>query len=346
MPKVYQASTVCNAAIGYFLVVYNIGPPQQCEVRCDGTCSGYGDINNTHCALCTIDPQDSPTVTEENLENIYFKTWNKQTKKHAGCRSNDQCLVCQESQSIKITSNTKLLLSQYCTHYFPHDLPQNLSVHIDVVPGAKNVKIIGKGTLISQTWPITFNPPLLIGNSLHKNLISSSDNPGIVFANKNDKTETNAITIANEGKIQISAFAPNFRTMVIVAGFKATPIKLHKHSFIEGAAKESLVGLGHVTGHVTLLCINSHNSTQHYVVQEIRRDKVIVTTDPNKLCKEVNLTKLLGFYGTEYEEMFYDDFEEDEPPWKEVRIAATVSIVLLATLFLSNQPQFDSSKKK
>ena len=339
------AASVCNAALGFVLVAYRLGPMQQCKVRCDGTCSGYGDLNDTHCAVCTVDPRESPTL---DFGNASFVEWVPQTKSHKGCQSNNQCLACPQLKTLRVRSNTHVLLSKSCTHYDPHDDPSMFDVKLDVVPGARNVRIVGKGTVTSDVWPLQLRPPLLIGNKVRRNDFESHD-PEVLFALQEDQKASAAVRITEKGKVRVSAAAPQFKVLIVIAGMKAKPLELHKASYIEGYAGEAIAGLGHVTGSLKLACLNESGSNasvpnQHYVIQELMKDTVKITPVPDAPCTDVNLTRLLGYYGSEYEELFYDDEGTDVPPWREVRTAATVAIVLLLVLFMSNQPDITTKK--
>lgn len=285
-----------------------------------------------------MDPRSSPTFNDADLP---FLSWTPQQEDHRGCQSNNQCLACPRLTNITVASNTQVLLSKACTHYVPHNNFKEFAVHLSVVPGAKNVKIIGRGTVTSDTWPLSFRAPLFVGSTTNTNADpSNADN--IVF--KADQLTTSAIQVTSGGLVQVSATAPNFRTLVVVAGMRAIPLRLKKKSYIAGHAREAIVGLGHVSGHVSLMCTS--NATQHYVVQEIRRNRINVVTSDKYPCTEVNLTRLLGFYGSEYEEMFYDDYNRDNPPWRAVKIAGTVAVVLGLVLLFSNQPSMHAKKQQ
>lgn len=337
------ASAVCKATFGFALVVYRLGPMQQCEVRCDGTCSGYGDLNDTHCAVCTIDPRESPVMTGTELATATFVEWNPQTKNHKGCQSNDQCLACPQATNITVKSRTHVMLSTTCTHYNPHESATDFSVHLNVIPGASDVKISGQGTITSNVWPLELNPPLRIGTKLTSKERNEITVPEVMFSLPESITERSAVQITESGKVHVSAFAPQFKTLVVVAGMHARPLRLHSSSYVEGFAMEALVGFGHVTGHIEIACLNT-STTQHYVVQEVVQDKIKVTQNPHAPCTEINLTRLLGFYGTAYEQRYFDDEGVDDPPWREVRYAATIAGLLLLVLFLGNQPTFSSKK--
>lgn len=339
------AATVCNQTLRFALVAYRLGPAQQCAVRCDAACQGYGDINATHCALCTADPRDSPTIDGTEFENTTFSEWVPQTKQHAGCHASGQCLACPAQQNITVTSNTKVYLSSKCTHFSPHGAnTSGFAVRLNVVPGARNVEIHGRGTILSDTWPLAFGTPLLIAGGD----LGADAEPTIVFSPPGNATGTAAIQVTSAGKVQVVAAAPRFRTLVIVAGMNAGPIKIHKDSYVQGYAREAIAGLGHVTGHITLACLNATGvganvaGGQHYVVQEIRHDQVKVALEPGTQCTEINLARLLGFYGAEYEQMFFDDYDRDDPPWRAVRIAGTVAATLVTVLLLNNQPAFSA----
>ena len=297
------------------------GAPSSCKPLCGPDCTGYGTLDSGDCGICTIYPESDRKV----VDDATFVTWYPQTNDNGGCHGK-VCLACPTKRDVRVTSHTHLFLSSSCTSYVP--LPAGAhGAHVNIASGARNVVVIGPGTITSDQWPLELGAPTYLKN--------------VTFALPPGETSNAAVRVSTSGQVQIiAAQAPNFRALVSVYGEHARPLDLHRGSEISGGARDALVGLGHVSGHVTATCTNHSNSV---VIQELVGAPHRRMTFTN--CNVVNLTKLLGFYGTEYEQMFFDDYNKDLPPWRGVRRAATAAVILGLATFLGYQHTIEEHEK-
>ena len=308
-----------------FAIVYAVATIKQksCSVHCDTSCTGYGPVNATHCAICVMHV-DPPAVA---TADVAFAQFIPRSTYSGGCTSNKVCLACPQHRSVSVSSNTRVYLSKSCNVYTPLN-PGDPGAHLTLSPGAKNVVIVGPGTVTSDTWPLNIGTPLRIAN--------------VTFAPPPDSVHINgpAVTVTSHGVVDIIGHAPLFRVLVSVYGLHARPVRMHSGSQIMGTARDALAGLGHVSGKLALECVDN---TSYVVMQELPRDDHRKIT-LGETCIEINLSKLLGFYGSEYEQMLFNDYDKHKPPWKAVKIATFIVAILTVAILLGRQPEYENKR--
>lgn len=293
-----------------------------CAVHCDAACVGYATVDSTHCAVCTVHPVASATIAK----NVTFTNYVPQNTENAKCTHSKVCLACPGSRNIEVASHTVVMLSQSCSVYTPMK-PESRGAHLTVKRGAHHVTIVGPGTVTSNTWPLHFGTPLSIQD--------------VTFRPQDDDSDRGAaLAVTTHGKVNILGHALKFRALASVYGLRARPVKMARGSTIEGTAGDAVVGLGHVSGHLDVTC---HDNTSYVVMQElVRTEPKHITFDK---CTQINLTKLLGFYGTEYEQMLFGDYGKENPPWRAVWTTFALVLTLVLVIILEKQPAIEAEHK-
>ena len=291
-----------------------------CAVHCDAACVGYATVSSTHCAICTVYPVADATIVGSNTTLINYVPQNTENAK---CGHSKVCLACPGSRNIKVASHTVVMLSQSCSIYTPMKR-ESQGAHLTVKRGARHVTIVGPGTVTSDTWPLHFGTPLSIIN--------------VTFRPQDDGSGRGvALAVTTHGKVNIHGHAPKFRALASVYGLRARPVRMARGSTITGTAGDAVVGLGHVSGHLNVTC---NDNTSYVVMQEL------VRTEPKHItfvgCTQINLTKLLGFYGTEYEQMLFGDYGKENPPWRAVWTTFALVLTLVLVVVLEKQPAIEA----